>query len=73
MAEMMTPKQLSTELGCDPKTLRRIMRSMTSEQPGSGARWEIERDGDFHKAIADRVSRSHNRKTVTAQLAIPND
>lgn len=69
MAEMISPKVLATELGCDPKTLRRIMRAMTTDQPGSGARWEIERDGDFHKAITDRVSRSHNRKTVTAQLA----
>ena len=68
MAEKITPKELATELNCDAKTLRRIMRSMTSEQPGSGARWEIERDSEFHAALVERVSRTHNRKTVTATL-----
>lgn len=58
----MTPKQLATELNIDPKSLRRIMRSMAQEQPGSGARWEI--DADFADALRNRVSRSHNRKVV---------
>jgi hypothetical protein len=58
----MSPKELATELGIDPKTLRRIMRSMAQETPGSGARWEI--DAEFAEAIRDRVARSHNRKIV---------
>ncbi|MET0643984.1 MAG: hypothetical protein ABWZ17_06370 [Candidatus Binatia bacterium] len=68
MSEKITPKELAAELNCDAKTLRRVMRSMTDEQPGSGGRWEIERDSEFHLAIAERVSRTHNRKTVTATL-----
>jgi hypothetical protein len=58
-----TPKQLAAELGLDPKTLRRIMRSLAAETPGQGGRWEI--DSDFEDAIRNRVSRSHNRKVVS--------
>lgn len=69
-AKVVTPKELAKELNCDPKTLRRIMRSMTESdsQPGSGARWEIEIGSEFDAALRERVSRSHNRKTVTATL-----
>jgi hypothetical protein len=63
-----SPKDFATELNCDPKTLRRIMRSMTDDQPGSGGRWEIDTDSEFADAIRERVSRTHNRKTVTAKL-----
>lgn len=62
MADGKSPKELATELAIDPKTLRRIMRSMAEETPGSGARWEI--DAEFEQAIRDRVSRTHNRKVV---------
>lgn len=61
-ATAMTPKQLATELNLDPKSLRRIMRSMAQDQPGSGGRWEI--DTEFAQALRERVSRSHNRKVV---------
>lgn len=57
-----SPKELAAELNMDPKTLRRIMRSMAQETPGSGARWEI--GEDFADAIRDRVARTHNRKVV---------
>lgn len=57
-----TPKELAIELNVDQKTLRRIMRSMAAETPGSGGRWEI--DADFESALKERVSRTHNRKTV---------
>ena len=62
MSDGKSPKELATELAIDPKTLRRIMRSMAAETPGSGARWEI--DAEFEQAIRDRVSRTHNRKVV---------
>ena len=62
MSDGKSPKELATELSIDPKTLRRIMRSMAEETPGSGARWEI--DAEFEQAIRDRVSRTHNRKVV---------
>ena len=61
-AKAMTPKELAAELGIDPKSLRRIMRSMSTETPGAGARWEI--DAEFQEALRKRVSRSHNRKVV---------
>lgn len=59
---ILTPKQMADELHIDAKTLRRIMRSMAAETPGSGSRWEI--GEDFADAIRERVSRTHNRKTV---------
>lgn len=58
-----TPRQLAEELIIDPKTLRRIMRSLAAEKPGSGARWEI--TPEFEAVIRERVARSHNRKVVT--------
>lgn len=61
-AASVTPKELAAELGIDPKSLRRIMRSMAAETPGAGARWEI--GADFADALRQRVSRSHNRKVV---------
>ncbi len=61
-AAALTPKELAAELGIDPKSLRRIMRSMSVETPGAGARWEI--GTDFADALRQRVSRSHNRKVV---------
>ena len=57
-----TPKELAKELNVDQKTLRRIMRSMATETPGQGGRWEI--DAEFADALRNRVSRSHNRKVV---------
>lgn len=68
-----TPKQYSEATFCDPKSLRRVMRSMTSEQPGSGARWEIEIGSDFELALRNRISRTHNRQTVTASLKVSAD
>lgn len=57
-----TPKDLAKEIGIDQKSLRRIMRSMATETPGQGGRWEI--DAEFADALRNRVSRSHNRKVV---------
>ncbi len=47
MTEMATINiaTLATELDTDPRTARKFMRSVTprDEQPGKGARWEIEK------------------------------
>jgi len=69
----MTPTELAAELGMDPKTLRRIMRSMTTKdvQPGSGGRWEL--DADAIAAIRERVSKSHSRKVVTFRPNMPTE
>ena len=61
-ARTYSPKELANEIGCDAKTLRRVMRSMADETPGSGARWEI--DEQFADLLRERMSRTHNRKTV---------
>ena len=61
-AKGITPKDLAKEIGIDQKSLRRIMRSMATETPGQGGRWEI--DAEFADALRQRVSRSHNRKVV---------
>lgn len=41
----MTVADLSTELGTDPRTARKFLRTVTprDEQPGKGGRWSIER------------------------------
>lgn len=59
----LTPKDLANELNVDPKTLRRVMRSLADETPGSGARWEI--TPEFADVIRERMNRTHNRKVVT--------
>lgn len=40
-----TVSDLATELGTDPRTARKFLRSITpkEEQPGKGARWSIEK------------------------------
>lgn len=61
-----TVTELATELGTDPRTARKFLRSITAkdEQPGKGARWSIEKRevrslkskfAAFQKAAADRA------------------
>lgn len=42
-APVLTPAELATELGTDPRTTRKFLRAITprDEQPGKGARWAI--------------------------------
>ena len=44
-ATILTPAELATELGTDPRTARKFLRSITpkSDQPGKGSRWAIEK------------------------------
>ena len=60
-----TVKDFALKYGYDQKAVRRVMRSMTAkaDQPGSGNRWALTAESE--KALADRMSRSHNRRTVT--------
>lgn len=39
----LTPKELALHLGSDPKTVRKFLRSLTTERPGKGGRWVIQR------------------------------
>lgn len=36
-----TPKELAQELETDPKTVRKFLRSISSERPNKGGRWAI--------------------------------
>lgn len=64
----MTPKKFATDFGYDPKSVRRVMRSMTESdaQPGSGGRWEM--DDDFVAALKLRMEKSHNKKVTVATV-----
>lgn len=44
MTDTITPKALATELGTDPKTVRKFLRSITEDRAGKGGRWVIEAD-----------------------------
>jgi hypothetical protein len=39
-----TPKALASELGTDPKTFRRFLRSVTDDRAGKGGRWGFTAD-----------------------------
>ncbi len=62
-----TVTDLATELGTDPRTTRKFLRSITpkEEQPGKGSRWAIEKAqirsmkskfAAFTKAQAERAA-----------------
>ena len=57
-----TPAELAEELGIDAKTLRRNMRQIAAETPGSGGRWMI--DAEFRAAIVKKLSTTHSRNVV---------
>ena len=42
--DTITAKQLATELGTDPKSLRRWLRSITTNRAGKGGRWVFDPD-----------------------------
>lgn len=66
---IVTPKAIGTITNRDSKTVRRVMRSMLKdleiESPGSGGRYAIVEGSEFYNDLIDRLSRHHNRPTVT--------
>lgn len=63
--ETISPKELAAELGTDPKTVRKFLRSLSSERPGKGGRWAIS-TADL-EAIRSRFEGwSSNRATTFA-------
>lgn len=53
----MTPKELALELDSDPKTIRKFLRSLTTERAGKGGRWIIdENDLDALRIAFDDFS-----------------
>lgn len=62
-------KEISALTNRDAKTVRRVVRSMCAdrgiETPGSGGRYEFDTSGEFYAELIERLSRHHNRPTVT--------
>lgn len=48
----MTPTEVAAEIGTDPKTFRKFLRSLTPNRAGKGGRWNI--DASDVDALADR-------------------
>lgn len=63
----MTPKELATELGTDPKTTRKFLRSLTTDRAGKGGRWVIE-DSDL-PILKERFANWNSRSTTTLTIA----
>ena len=76
-ATILTPADLATELGTDPRTARRFLRSITprDDQPGKGARWAIEKKQvrslrtKFAKFRADEDAKRAEREANRAETA----
>lgn len=62
----MTPKELAIELGTDPKTARKFLRSLTTDRAGKGGRWII--DPADLDALKDRFANWNSRTTTTLIL-----
>ena len=67
----MTPKELAAVLNTDPKTIRKFLRSLSSERPGKGGRWAINRS-DLD-AITARFADWNSTKVTTLALTDDED
>ena len=59
----MTPKELAAEFDTDPRTIRKFLRSLTTDRAGKGGRWEI--DPADLDALRDRFDAFNARRTTT--------
>lgn len=66
---MMTPKELAAELGTDPKTCRKFLRSITDARAGKGGRWAI--DSADLPALKERFATFQAHRTT--MLVISDD
>lgn len=62
----LTPKELALELGTDPKTCRKFLRSLTSDRAGKGGRWVI--DANDLDALKERFAAFNARKATILSL-----
>jgi DNA-binding IclR family transcriptional regulator len=60
-----SPNELAAEMGINPKSLRRFMRSLTDERAGRGNRWEL--TPETCEAIKTRYA-EQNRQRVTFRI-----
>lgn len=74
MATTLTVTDLAAELGTDPRTARKFLRSITAldEQPGKGGRWGIPKAkvrtlrSQFTKFTADADAKAAEREAAKA-------
>lgn len=62
-----TPTELAKELGTDPKTFRRFLRSLTTDRAGKGGRWNIE------AAEADAIRKAWAERSKPKTLTLTTD
>lgn len=64
--QVQSPKDLARLLNMDEKQVRATLRKITTEQPGSGGRWNLTaKSNDEWRAI---FAEKRARKTVVADL-----
>lgn len=63
----MTPKELAIELDTDAKTVRKFLRSLTTERAGKGGRWVI--DADDLDTLKDRFAAYNSRRSTVLTIA----
>lgn len=62
----MTPKELAIELNSDPKTIRKFLRSLTTDRAGKGGRWVI--DSNDLPSLRIRFAEFNSRRTTTLSI-----
>ena len=55
----LSAKEMATELGTDPKSFRRFLRTLTEDRAGKGGRWTFDTDTAdlIRKAWANRATK----------------
>jgi hypothetical protein len=66
MAQVKTPKDLAKILNLDEKSVRGTLRKITTEQPGSGGRWDL--SGMPTEFWLAEFAKKKARKTVVAEI-----
>lgn len=71
MTTTITPKALATELNTDAKTVRKFLRSLTTDRAGKGGRWAIE--ADQVEALKAKYTEWKSAKVTTLALTDEGD
>lgn len=61
-----TPKELAIELNTDAKTVRKFLRTLTTDRAGKGGRWVI--DAADLDALRIKFADFNSRRTTTLTL-----
>jgi|SRR5580765_2450959 len=66
LPQVKTPKDLAAVLNLDEKSVRSTLRKITTEQPGSGGRWDL--SGMPTEFWLAEFAKKKARKTVVAEI-----